>query len=246
MKKVLLLALASSILLAGCNGAKSKVIPSDPQKWDQMANDAKSLSEEDRKALTSYLMRMGMASAFSGGKGGIPPGTTIGEAISQQREWEAKQQADEAQAAALKAKVAAQKAADAARINQSATVAVTGVNILPQNAMAGRYSDSLNLEIAIQNKSQKAISGIRGTLDFRDQFGAEISQTSLSLDDTVNPGQTRTLTGYGRDLNQFDDSDKKLSSIPFDKMRVTFTPEMVVFTDGTKIGSLESVDQRGK
>ncbi len=237
--KRLTIMLAAAALIAGCSNAKNTVIPSDTSKWDEIADDVKSLDEDDRKKLVGYMMRMNLASAFSGGKGGIPPGTTIGDALKAQEEWIAKQEAQEIEAAALKAKVAAQKAENAKQIQQAATIAVTDVQILGQDMMAGRYSDRMNVEITIANKSAKQISGVRGTAVFKDQFDSEITQTNFSLDEDVKPGETRVITGYGRDLNQFMDEDKKLLSIPFAKMKVAFEPEMIVFQDGSKIGSAE-------
>lgn len=238
MRKIILPIVVATLALSACNSAKSTLIPTDPEKWGEISEQVKSLDDDDREAVTKYMMRMTLGAAFSGGKAGIPPGTTIGDAIDQQHEWQKKQQQEEAEAAVLKAKVEAQKAADAAKIKQAATVAITDVSILPENMMAGRYSDRLNMEIAVQNKTAKQISGIKGTVNFDDQFGSRISSTNLSLDEDVKPNESRNITGYGRDLNQFEDSDKKLASIPFSKMKVTFVPEMIVFADGSKIGSV--------
>lgn len=229
--------LAAALLVSACSGAKNTVIPSDPQKWDEIAEDVKSLREEDRKLVAGYLMRMSVGSIFSGQKGSIPPGTTIGDAIKAQEEWLAKQKAEEEQAEQLKAKVNAQKVADAELIRKAATIAVTNVTVSSQDVMAGRYSDRLNVEVTIENKSVKQISGVRGTVVFKDQFDTEIDQTTFSLDEDVKPAETKVIKNYGRDLNQFMDPDKKLASIPFEKMRVSFVPEMIVFQDGSKIGN---------
>ncbi|WP_062342878.1 hypothetical protein [Novosphingobium sp. CCH12-A3] len=239
MKRLPIL-LAAALVVSACSGAKSTVIPTDPQKWDEIAEDVKSLSDDDRKLVVGYMMRMSVGAAFAGQKGGIPPGTTIGDAIKDQKDWLAKQKAEEEQAEQLKAKVAAQKAADAEQIRRVATIAVTNVDVVSQDIMAGRYSDRLNVEVTIENKSAKQISGVRGTVAFKDQFDQEIDQTTFSLDEDVKPGETRIIKNYGRDLNQFKDEDKKLASIPFAKMKVSFVPEMIVFADGSKIGSAET------
>ncbi len=221
---------ASVLVLSGCNGAKSKVIPTDPKSWDQISNAAKSLSEEDKKLLTSYMMRATLTS------GGIPIGTTIGDALKQEHDFEEKQKVEEDNAKALRAVVEAKRKANAEAIIQAATVAIVNTTISSKNIMAGRYSDRLNLDIAVESKSTKPITGIRGNVIFKDQFGSEISSLRLSLAEDIAPGQTRSIRGYGRDLNEFKDSDQRLESIPFDKMHVSFVPEMIVFSDGTRIG----------
>lgn len=230
-----------ALALAGCGSSKSVVIPSDPARWDQLADATKKLGDDDRKAVGAYLMRMGLSSALAGGKGAMPPGTTIGDAIRDQKDFEVKQQAEQAQAEALKAKVEAQRAAAIAKLGQSATVVVSELRVLPKNYEAGRFSERLDLVLAAQNHTLKSISGIKGALIFKDQFGADIAHINLSLDEDVAPNSSRAITGYGKDINQFEASDTKLAVTPLSKMHVVFEPAMIVFGDGTKIAAPEDV-----
>lgn len=226
-----------ALALAACSGPKSTVIPSDPQKWDTIADSVKDLSDEDKSLFTGYVTRMTIGSALSGGKGGIPPGTTIGDAIKLQKAFLEEEKHEEAQADLLKAKVQAERAASVAKLNNVATVALVGLTVLPKNYDAGRFSERLDLLLAVQNRSTKPISGIKGALVFKDQFGAEIGTMQLSLDEDVAAGSSRSITGYGKDINQFEDTDTKLAVTPLQKMHVTFLPQMIVFADGTNVGS---------
>ena len=239
-KTCLATVLAASLMLASCSGPKGTIVPSDPQKWDTIADSVKKLSDEDKQLFTGYAMRMTMASALSGGKGGIPPGTTIGDGIKAQKEFLAKQKQDEAEGELLKAKVAAQRSAAVAKLNQSVTVALSTLTVLPKNFDAGRYSERLDLLLAVQNKTAKPVSGIKGSLIFKDQFGTEITSMNLSLDEDVAPNASRSISGYGKDINQFEDSDTKLAVTPLSKMHVTFEPQMIVFGDGTKLEAPEA------
>jgi len=110
---------AAALLLVSCS-PKGVVIPTDPAHWDQLSSSTKQLSTEDRRLLAGYLVRQSLAGAFSGGKPSVPPGTTIGQAIAEQKKFEAdatqKQVADEI----LKAKAAAQLASAEAALNNAA------------------------------------------------------------------------------------------------------------------------------
>lgn len=216
------------------------MVPTDPQKWDTIAGDVKKLSDEDRALFGGYAVRMTVGSVMSGGKGAIPPGTTIGDAIKSQRDFLEKQKQDEVQANLLKAKVEAQRAAQIAKLNQAVTVALASLTVLPKSYDAGRFSDRLSLLIAVQNHTPKAISGVKGALIFKDQFGAEISTIRLSLDEDIAPQASRSISGYGKDINQFEDADNKLAVTPLSKMHVSFIPEMIVFADGTNMAAPET------
>lgn len=238
MRRLTILVLSAA--LAACSGPKSTPIPTDPSKWDTLASSSKRLSDDDRRLLATYLMRMGVGAAFGNSKVSVPPGTTIGDAIDAQSKFEADQKEAEVQAAAVKSKADAQLAQRAARLKQAATVVLTNLSVLSKNYDAGRYSDRLALTFAIMNRTGKAISGVKGVTVFDDQFGAEISRMSLSMDEDVAPNSTRTIEGYGKDINQFEADDQKLATTPFSKIKATFIPEMIVFADGSKLGSTEA------
>jgi len=228
--------LALSLALVACSGAKSTQIPSDPAKWETLAEDAKRLSDDDRRRLGAYLVRMGMGAAFGNSTIAVAPGTTIGDAIDAQTKFEAEQAEAEAQAVAVKAKADAEQARQSARMNQAATVVMRDMQVLPKNYDVGRYSERLAFSYAVMNRTSKPISGIKGTTVFTDQFGTEISKMALSMDEDIAPNATRVIDGYGKDINQFQDEDQKLATTPFSKLKTTFIPEMIVFKDGSKLG----------
>lgn len=70
--------------LGGCSKPTDAVIPSDMATWDkELAPHLKKLSDEDREKVAGYLMRAKVGEVF-GGKG-MPPGTTIGQALEDQK-----------------------------------------------------------------------------------------------------------------------------------------------------------------
>jgi hypothetical protein len=229
----------AALALSACHSPKSTVIPSDPSKWDSISDDVKKLPEDDRSKLTSYMMRKTLGTALAGGKPDIPVGTTIGDAIKDQKQFEDDQKAQQAKDDIVKAKLTAQRAAAVQKLRQAASVVLTDLTVLPKDYDAGRFSPRLSFLIGVENHSAKAISGIKGVFIFNDQFNTEITKISMSLDEDVGPNASRTISGYGKDLNQFEDSDVKLSNTPLSKMHVVFEPSMIVYADGSNLSAPE-------
>ncbi len=229
----------AALALSAC-GPKSTSIPSDPKEWDKLGDKAKQLNEEDRRYFAAYMARMAVGSVFTGGKVSIPAGETIGKAIEDQRKFEADAKKQEAEADMLKAKAAAERAAAEAELSKAALVTLVSKTFVPKDIYRSRYSDRVNIVLAVENHTAKDISGIKGTLEFHDQFGTLIKELGISMDEDVAAGQSRTISGYGFDLNQFEDSDTKLAQVDQAKMKVVFHPDMIVFKDGTKMTTPES------
>ena len=105
MKNILMAGIIS-LFLVGCSNPKSAQIPTDPEKWEELKPQIEKLNEEDKKLLTQFLMRKGMGAAFGGD--GIEPGTTVGDAIKEQKKWLEDKDAKEKAQAELKAKIEAE------------------------------------------------------------------------------------------------------------------------------------------
>ena len=233
MKRAILV-VACVLSLAACS-SKGTVIPQDPAKWNQLKDATKQLSDTDRRLFAIYMARVSVAGALAGGKPNIPAGMTIGQAIEDQKKFEADQAKSETDAAILRAKVAAQRAAAEAALNRVALITLVSKTYVPKDIYRERFNDNLAMVLAIKNNSAKDIAGIKGTLRFEDMFGAEIKTVSLSFDGGVKAGQTVSTSDYSLELNQFEQSDTQVAQTDLAKMKVTFHPEMIVFADGSKM-----------
>ncbi|KXU89808.1 hypothetical protein CI15_06370 [Paraburkholderia monticola] len=212
------------------------MIPSDPKSWDtQLAPEVKKLSDEDKQLLTGYLMRAKMGEAFGGAP--IPVGTTVSQGIERQKDWLAKQEAQQAEQARLKKEVEAQKAAAAAEVSKSVVLAFLSQHIVPKDVYAQRYSDQFFIDVAVQNASQKSIKGVKADLVFKNTFGETIYTSGLTIEQSIEPGARATWEG-GHELNEFKDTDKKLMNLQEGSFTAEIRPTMVVFADGTSIGSV--------
>lgn len=232
MKKIIAL-IFTILIAAGCSKPQDVVLSSDPGKWGQEVSDAsQKLSEDDRKLLAAYAMRSVLGSAF-GGKG-IAPGTTIGVAIAEQKQWVVQQQAEQAEQDALKNKLAAEQQVFQKAVAEALIVTVLEKKVLPKDYSASRYSDQQTFKFGLQNKSGRDIEGVTGKIQFYDIFDREVGSVSFAFDDGIKAGATATWSG-GLDINQFDDEQKKLANLAEGKYTTRFFPTVIVFADGTKL-----------
>ena len=115
-------------------------------------------------------------------------------------------------------------------------IKVYNKKVLPIDFDAGRFSEFIEFDYKVINKSSKAIKGIKGTLYVYDQFDEEI--TSISWDVSVGEigaGKTKKVTNYGLDYNQFLDTHNKLYNLEYEDMIFKYEMQQVNFADGYKL-----------
>lgn len=149
------LTIAAIALFAACSKPTDAVFPSDVLTWDkELAPVLQKLPQADRELVTAYLMRAKLGEVFAGGKGG-PIGTTVGQAIEDQKKFATELAAREQQEAALKKKLEAERAALVEQINMAVTVTLVAKAELQKNFDAGRYSEYQQFTIGVQNNGDK-------------------------------------------------------------------------------------------
>lgn len=232
------------LVLCSCKNAQDVFVPTDVKSWDSnqdFQTAMRALSEEDKKLMAAYGIRMQADGA------GVLPGTTIADALKSQREWtanttkseqdkQAQEKKLEDDRKALAAKAEADRAAKTKEMNEAVTVAVTRMEFLPKNFQEDRFSDMILVNIAFDNKTEKAITGIKGVIVFKDIFGDLIKNINLSYDEGVKARSTATWDGTIK-LNQFDGDDQKLAQTPMDKLKIEWKPEVYLFADGASLKS---------
>jgi len=227
---ILLIVIAA---LSGCSKPTDAVIPSDMAAWDkELAPELKKLPDSDREKVAAYLMRAKLGEVF-GGKG-VPPGTTIGQALDGQKKFEAEQAAKHAEEEALKKKLEQERATAMEQLNKAVTVTLLSKSELPKNFSAGRYSEYQQFRIGVQNNSEKTMMGVSGEIKFIDVFDKVVGAVNFRISENIEPGKSANWTG-GRDYNQFLDAHRAVWNLEEGKYTTRFEPEMVVFKDGTKL-----------
>lgn len=237
MKRVALAALFALAVL-GCSDPKSVVIPSDPEKWEQgLQEAAKKLSEDERAALGAYVMRMKASEVLAGGAG-IPPGTTIGDALKAQADFEAKRAKEQAEAEALRVRVEKERAQAQEQMRKAVAAAVTKLELVGADFSERRITDEQVIQVALENKSDKVIAGVSGAMRFFDMFDREAGVISFAIQEDIAPGKTVLWTGARR-YNQYEADHKAIAQLAPGKFKAVFEPDVVVFADGTKLKAPE-------
>lgn len=225
--------LVATLVLVGCSKPTDVVIPSDVATWDdKLVPEVKKLNDSDREKFTAFLIRAKFGEAFGGN--GIPPGTTIGEAIDEQTKWAEQEAIKRAEEEALKKKLEQERAAAIDKLNKAVTVTLLAKRELPVNFSRSRYSPYQEFRIGAQNNTDQIIVGVSGDLMFIDVFDKEVTTVSFAISESIDPSKTAIWTG-GRDFNQFIDSHRALWNLEEGKYTTKFIPEMIVFKDGSKL-----------
>jgi hypothetical protein len=229
-----LIASAALLALAACSQTDTQ-IPTDIATWDkELAPTLKRLPEDDKALVLGYLARAKLGEAFGGE--GMPVGTTIGDAIERQKEFLATQELKRAEEEALKAKMNAERAAAVELLNKAVTVTLLAKNQMPPDYDARQYSQRQEILVGVKNTGTKELVGVSGEIKFVDVFGREVGGIVIRISEKVPPGGSHVWEG-GRDYNQFLPEHRAIWGLETGKYTTKFVPEMVVYADGTKVGT---------
>lgn len=115
-------------------------------------------------------------------------------------------------------------------------VKVYDKKVLPIDYDAGRFSEFIELDYKVVNKSPKAVKGIKGILHVYDQFDEKIISIKWNVSEgEIGSVKTKKVTNYGLDYNQFMDSHQQVHSLEFEDMIFKYEMQQVNFKDGYKL-----------
>jgi len=238
---------AAVVLLCACSNPKDTVVPTSLDKMESIKPQIEKLTPEERDLFASYFVRHTMGAAMGGMFGvkaePVPEGMTIGKAIDEQRDFAAKAKIREAEEKVLKEKVKAEQQKAMEEMSKAALVTLISKKIDIERMSGITMDEKLEVAIAFKNTSSKDIAGIKGTLDAADIFGEQLSGFNMSYDKTLKPGETATWVGsrsikYGMNSS----NDRKFADLPEDKYKLNWKPDMIVFSDGTKLTKPANAD----
>src|SRR5690606_22654295 len=96
------------------------------------------------------------------------------------------------------------------------------------------YQDYITYKFVIQNKSDKNIRAIKGSITFTNLFDEEITSLSFVYDQPIQAGH-ETNWNATTDYNQFIDEDQILKNKDLKDLKVVWKPEKIIFEDGTSL-----------
>jgi hypothetical protein len=233
--KALVCSMFCLLIFTQCSNPKKAEIPQDISSWESNSTFKKSvdkLKDDDKKQLLAYLVRTQMSAAFGGE--GMKKGTTIEDAIKFQKEWQDEQSKEEQKQKLLAAELQKKQLESIKKMNDVLTVTLLNLSLNSKDYERQIYSDYFSIKVGFKNNSEKDISGVKGTVILKDMFGSLIKNIGISNDNGIKANGTSTYSGT-MDFNQFEDSDKKLASTEFSKIKFEWNPDVYIFADGSTI-----------
>lgn len=239
MKKIFLAVGAAAILLTACADPKEAVLPVTLEQMEGSKDLLKKLNDEEKRLLVAYLTRREMAKVMGGALGNPEvaasfDAATVGDAIAQQREFQAASEKKAAEEEALRAKVLSEQKALQEQVDKALTVAVVDLHVRPQDIMNRRFRDEQVIVLALHNTSDREIAGVSGMIDFVDMFDKTVGSVHFKFEDGIKPGATEKWTGT-REINQFEDEHTAIARLVPGKFTGRFRADGIVFADGTKL-----------
>jgi hypothetical protein len=204
------------LLLAfiSCNSPLNRKFNKDTfQKDFQEIGDSKKISQEDGKILFGYILMSGIAGKNFEGK-------TYSDILKEAKDYKLEQEE-------LAAKAKKDKEEKAARLN-----AVLGVEMYDKGYFKEDYAEYLQYGIAFQNKTDREIRAVKGTLTITDLFDTEIKSLNVVEDGGIPIGQVIKKV-YSGQYNPYIADDKKLAEKEMKDIKIIWTPEKIIFADGS-------------
>jgi hypothetical protein len=197
--------------IVSCSKPHDKVIPLDRKKWDaDLRPVIERLSDEDRQYLKRYLARASGPAEVNR----VPPGTTIGDAISVQKSLEAQRRANEEQQRqfAREAEIEAQRRAP----------------IVLKLVDGKRLASALvELTFIVANHGEEEIRAVKGKVRVTDAVNDTITSAEILIVGPIPPKnsiQTKATFGcYEPDM------------LLHNPIGLAFDLSKVIFADGSEL-----------
>lgn len=204
----------STALLFACGNPKKTTVPTTGALVDKDFTAAmQKLEQPERQAMAAWMLRK----AF---QGGIPANTTIEQALNEQKQWQAEQDA-----------IAAKQAESIARLNNSASIKTTSIQFVPQNPQKYKFSDAFVIGTDITNNTEKTIKAIQIGVRLTNTLDDELDKFQFDIEETLAPHETRH---YETQWDLF--NDRTIDAVKNAKAAAAYTVLKVVYEDGTKDG----------
>lgn len=173
------------------------------------------LSDEDALIMAGWIMKAKLGGEKLEGK-------TYSEIIEEAKDYKKEQEL-------LAEKAKLEEEEKRRRLSTALTVAMYNKGFEKYD-----YEEYLTYSLAFNNKSDKDIRAFKGSLSIQDLFDTEIKSINLTIDDPIKAGETFKGT-YTTDYNQFKDEDSRLKNKDMENLKIVWTPEKIIFTDGSTL-----------
>lgn len=152
---------------------------------------------------------------------------TYSEILENGKVWKQKQDQIQEEQKVLAEKAAIEEVEKIERLNKSVIV-----SCFEKGFQKVDYEDYITYKFVIQNKSDKNIRAIKGSITFTNLFDDEINSLNFVYDQPILAG-SKVNWNASTDYNQFKDEDQALKNKDLKDLKVIWKPEKVIFEDGT-------------
>ncbi|WP_417786333.1 hypothetical protein [Tenacibaculum sp.] len=220
MRKVFIV----SVILLGIVSCSS---PLDKKfNEERAAEDIKAVQSEIDSTEFRMLMGSMLRLKLEGEK---VEGLTYREILEKGKIWKEKEEELEKEQKLLAEKAKKEELERINRLSESVIISCFDKGFYKYN-----YEDYITYKFVIQNKSNKNIRAVKGSLIFSNLFDEEIKTINLVYDKVLTADTTVNYEAQ-TDYNQFNDSDKALKNKELKDMKVKWKPEKIIFEDGTTL-----------
>jgi hypothetical protein len=229
MKQKNVVFVVTTFLLMGCRDVRDTELSKLTDK--QRASLDKKLNGQEERLLIGYMMRQGMSPTFGGM--GAPDGITVRQAINEQRNFLQKEEQ-------AKAEEAKQWIDAGGKSKQWEFAQLLSVSLVDKWTHDEDFGEKyVAMEMAFENKTDKDIEGVKGTVKITNILGNPIKNISFSFDRGIAAKSTVKYIHYIH-INQLSDNDLKLWNTDFDKLKTSFEMATIIYRDGSKVEVPES------
>lgn len=218
MKKIYFL-IGILIFLQACNSPLDKKFNEDTAKEDLKAIE-KELDSTELEILAGSLLMLKLQDKKL-------EEYTYSEILNEGKAWKEEQAKKEAEQKALAAKAAQEEQQRIKRLTEAVIV-----TCFDKGYTEVDYEDYITYKFAIQNKSDKSIRALKGSITFTNLFDEEIKSLNFVYDQPISAGQKITWNAT-TDYNQFMNEDQTLKNKQLKDLKVIWEPVKIIFEDGS-------------
>jgi len=219
MKPTYLILITSLFLTVSCSNPLDK--PYKKETLEQDIVDLKDqLTEEEFKLLSGYVVLASMSKENT-------MGLTYGDMLESAKELKAEREKAEKEQKELAERELKDQLDRTKRLNQALTV-----SLYKKDFFEYKYQEYLLYNFIFENKTDKKIKAFKGSVSLSDLFDKEIKSINLTYDNGIEPNSTAKWEGQSK-FNQFIDEDVTLKNKDLEDLKITWSPEKIIFEDGS-------------
>jgi len=219
--KLFLLTIGISAIIFSCSSPMAKKYNEETAK-DDIAAIKEKLDTTEIQLLAGTMFRLKLQDKKM-------EDMTYAEILEDGKKWKAEQEKIEAEQKALAEKAKKEEEARIKKLTESVIVSCFEKSFAEYD-----YQEYITYKFVIQNKSDKEIRAVKGSISFTNLFDDEIKSLSFVYDQPIGAGKEVNWNAQ-TDYNQFMDDDVSLKNKDLKDIKVVWKPEKVIFADGTTL-----------